>query len=224
MKRLLAEYRLFLREFWTNYHTTGAILPSGRWLAAALSRHVGKGSHPQRILEVGPGTGPVTRRIARAMRPCDRLDLVELNASFVRRLQDSLTRDPVLKTIAGRTRVLHGAVEDLAAGPSYDVVVSGLPLNNFSPGLVARILSTMTGLLRPGGTLSFFQYIFIRQIKSLVVGRAERDRLREVGRVMDALLRAHEFRRDWVWPNVPPAWAHHVRLCGADGKQPRPGG
>ena len=57
MKRVLTEYGLFLREFWTNYHTTGAILPSGRWLAAALSRYVGKGNGPQRILEVGPGTG-----------------------------------------------------------------------------------------------------------------------------------------------------------------------
>ena len=84
MKRLLSEYRLFLREFWSNYHTTGAILPSGPWLAAALARYVGKGDRPQRILEVGPGTGAVTRRIARAMRPADRLDLVELNGSFVR--------------------------------------------------------------------------------------------------------------------------------------------
>ena len=43
MKRLLSEYGLFLREFWSNYHTTGAILPSGPWLAAALARYVGKG-------------------------------------------------------------------------------------------------------------------------------------------------------------------------------------
>jgi len=212
MKRLLSEYGLFLREFWTNYHTTGAILPSGRWLAAALSRYVGKGNGPQRILEIGPGTGPITRRIARAMRAVDRLDLVELNGSFVRRLQEDLTRDPVLRTIADRTRVLHCPVQELPREPSYEVVISGLPLNNFSPGSVGQILETMTGLLRPGGTLSFFEYIFIRRIKSLVVGRAERDRLDGVGQVMDSLLAAHEFRRDWVWANVPPAWAHHVRL------------
>jgi phosphatidylethanolamine/phosphatidyl-N-methylethanolamine N-methyltransferase len=211
MKRLLSEYGLFLREFWTNYHTTGAILPSGRWLAAALSRYVGKGNGPQRILEVGPGTGPITRRIARAMRPVDCLDLVELNGSFVRKLREDLTSDPVLRTIADRTRVLHCPVEELPREPSYEVVISGLPLNNFSPGLVGQILETMTGLLRPGGTLSFFQYIFIRRIKSALVGRAERDRLDGVGQVMDSLLAAHEFRRDWVWANVPPAWAHHVR-------------
>jgi phospholipid N-methyltransferase len=212
MRRLLTEYRLFLREFRTHYHTTGAILPSGPWLAAALARFVGKGDRAQRILEVGPGTGAVTRRIARAMRPHDRLDLVELNDGFVRRLREDLTRHPALRTVAGRTRVLHCRVEELAPGPCYDVVISGLPLNNFSAGLVGQILKTMTGLLRAGGTLSFFQYIYIRRIKSLLVGRVEQARLGEVGRVIDGLLGAHEFRRDWVWPNVPPAWAHHVRV------------
>ena len=109
------------------------------------------------------------------MRPVDRLDLVELNGSFVRRLQEDSTRDPVLRTIADRTRVLHCPVEELPREPSYEVVISGLPLNNFSPGSVGQILETMTGLLRPGGTLSFFQYIFIRRIKSALVGRAERN-------------------------------------------------
>jgi phospholipid N-methyltransferase len=213
MKRLFSEYRLFLREFWSNYHTTGAILPSGPWLAAALARYVGKCDRPQRILEVGPGTGAVTRRIARAMRPADRLDLVELNASFVARLRKGFKGDPVLRPIADRARVLHRAVQDLAGEPAYDIIISGLPLNNFSAGLVEQILGTMTGLLHPGGTLSFFQYIFIRRIKSALVARPEREHLQAVGRVMDALLAAHEFRRDWVWPNVPPAWAHHVRLA-----------
>ena len=218
MTRFFSEYRLFLGEFWTNYHTTGAILPSGPWLAAALSRFVGKGPSPQRILEVGPGTGAVTRRIVRAMRPVDRLDLVELNESFVRRLREGFTRDPILRTAADRSRVLHCPVQELAGEPAYDAVISGLPLNNFSPGLVKQILDTMTGLLRPGGTLSFFQYIYIRRIKSVLVGRAARQHLREVGEVIDGLLSAREFRRDWVWANVPPAWAHHVRLS----PRPRP--
>jgi phosphatidylethanolamine/phosphatidyl-N-methylethanolamine N-methyltransferase len=214
MKRLFSDHWLFLREFWTHYHTTGAILPSGRFLAKALARWVGKGDRPQRILEVGPGTGPITRRIAQAMRPEDQLDLVELNASFVEQLREGFRSDPVLKPVADRSRVLHSAVQDLAGEPAYDVIISGLPLNNFSPALVEQILGTMTGLLRPQGTLSFFQYIYIRQIKSALVGRRHREHLRAVGRVMNALLDAHEFRRDWVWLNMPAAWAHHVRMDG----------
>ena len=36
---------------------------------------------------VGPGTGSVTRRIAARLGPEDRLDLVELNETFVQRLR-----------------------------------------------------------------------------------------------------------------------------------------
>jgi hypothetical protein len=25
-------------------------------------------------------------------------------------------------------------------------------------------------------------------------------------------LTGREFKRDWIWPNVPPAWVHHVRF------------
>ncbi len=212
MRRFLSDYRLFLREFWNHYHTTGAILPSGRRLAAALARHVGKGERPQRVLEVGPGTGAVTRRIAALLRPEDRLDLVELNESFVRRLRECLAREPLFQPIADRTRVLHCAVEELPVEPTYDAIVSGLPLNNFSPLLVERILRGLAGLLKPGGALSFFEYIAIRRAKTLLSGGAERERLRGVGRAMRAVLDGHEFRRDWVWLNVPPAWVHHVRF------------
>src|SRR5262245_33045594 len=97
--------RVFLRQFFSRYHTTGSVLPSSRALARALCRYVNspsttvisaKSSEPPQsvresvrlrseagagrdILEVGPGTGAVTACLVRKMRPSDRLTLVELN-------------------------------------------------------------------------------------------------------------------------------------------------
>ncbi len=207
-----AETRLFLRQVWRNYHTTGAVLPSGQRLAAALTRYISAEGPAKRILEVGPGTGPVTRRIAAAMGPEDRLDLAELNESFVECLSQGLATDPALRKVADRTRLLHLAVEDLPAERCYDVIVSGLPLNNFSAPLVESILKKFAAVLRPGGTLSFFEYLAMRPLRALVSGRAGRERLRGIGRAMRALLDGNEIRRDWVWLNVPPAWVHHVRF------------
>jgi len=207
-----AEIRVFCGQVWRNYHTTGAVLPSGRRLAAALARYVAGDGPPKRILEAGPGTGAVTRRIAKAMRPEDRLDLVELNERFVACLTRGLADDPLLKQVADRTRVLHCAVETLPAEPCYDVIVSGLPLNNFSAAAVEGILKKFAELLRPGGTLSFFEYMAMRPLRAVVSGRAGRERLRGIGRAMAAVLQAGEVRRDWVWANVPPAWVHHVRF------------
>jgi phosphatidylethanolamine/phosphatidyl-N-methylethanolamine N-methyltransferase len=213
MSTRLSDRRLFWREFRTNFHTTGAVLPSGRRLAVALARFVAArdGDGPRRILEVGPGTGAVTGHIVAALGPQDKLDLVELNDSFVDRLRERFRTDPVFQPAADRARVLHCSVADLPRDTEYDVIVSGLPLNNFAVADVRQILDVLGELLAPGGTLSFFEYIALRGLKLLVASRAERARLSGIGQLLRGLLAEHEIRRDWVWPNVPPAWVHHVR-------------
>ena len=81
------DHRLFFRQFRENFQTTGSIAPSSRWLSTSLARYV-PGERPgRRILEVGPGTGAVTRRIVPRMAADDTLDLVEMNAEFVARLR-----------------------------------------------------------------------------------------------------------------------------------------
>ena len=92
MRQQWADYRVFLREFRRTFESTGAVLPSGPALSAALAHYVRDGANGtggRRILEVGPGTGAVTHHIVRAMRADDRLDLVERNAEFVARLHES---------------------------------------------------------------------------------------------------------------------------------------
>jgi phosphatidylethanolamine/phosphatidyl-N-methylethanolamine N-methyltransferase len=214
MRRRLAENALFFREYLRNFHSTGAILPSGRFLAAALSRFVADGCDspgPRKILEVGPGTGAVTRRIIADMRHSDSLDLVELNATFVQQLQRRFQVEPAFRAVADRARVLHCPVEELPHDRTYNVIVSGLPLNNFSASVVEQILAALVNLLTPGGTLSFFEYIAVRRARALVSSSSERSRLDGVGRAMRAVLDPYEIRRDGVWLNVPPAWVHHVR-------------
>lgn len=203
--------RLFWNQFRENFHTTGAVLPSGRALGKALARFVGPGDAPRCVLEVGPGTGAVTAQIVRRLGPTDSLDLVELNEPFVRRLQQRFAAEADFQRVAARSRVLHQSVETLDGGQRYDVIVSGLPLNNFAVDDVRRILDHLLALLRPGGTLSFFEYIAIRQAKSILSSRQERRRLRGIGQVFEELVAPRRIGRDWVWLNVPPAWVHHVR-------------
>src|SRR4051794_13309585 len=95
----------FFREFRRDFHHTGALLPSGRFLAEALARPLRGQRGPARILEVGPGTGSVTRVICRNMRPGDRLDAVEINPFFAARLRERVARDTVLSFCPGDIRV-----------------------------------------------------------------------------------------------------------------------
>ena len=212
MRRALVDYRIFWREFRDNFHSTGAVLPSGRSLAKALSRFVREGSPPRRILEVGPGTGAVTGWIVRGIKPDDRFDMVELNERFVKRLRERFESEPAFQAVADRATVIHRPVEELADDGAYDAIVCGLPFNNFAAATVEHLLATMARLARPGGTLSFFEYVGVRPLRGLVSSRAERERLRGVGRAIAGIRHGRQIRQDLILANVPPAWVHHVRF------------
>ncbi len=231
---MFRDQRVFFQQFFQQYHTTGSVLPSSRALARALCRFVGTQSGgaaatngakqsteqvsqpnsaaPCEILEVGPGTGAVTAQLVRKLQPADRLTLVELNDDFVRHLQRRFDTEPAFQAVADRTQILHCRLEDLPAEKHYHVIVSGLPLNNFEINEVEHILSIFQRLLGPSGVLSFFEYIAIRRVKSLISGAEGRIRLRGISKVLSRTLDGREIKCDWVWPNVPPAWVHHVRF------------
>lgn len=214
---MLKDHRLFFQQFVENFHTTGALAPSSRWLAQALARYVpghnaSADCPARRILEVGPGTGAVTRWIVPRLTPADSFDLVELNDSFVDHLKRRFEHDPFFRPAREQARILHQSVEAVEPAGGYDAIVSGLPLNNFSGELVGQILKTLSSLLAPGGTLSFFEYVGVRPVKQTLAGRHERARLTEIGQHLCALLKPHEFHRECVLRNLPPAWVHHVRL------------
>ena len=244
MRQRLVDYRVFWRQFRQAYNSTGAVLPSGRGLAVALSRFIRDGeAHiaeslrdsdtavserlpyvSRRILEVGPGTGAVTLQIIKHMRPQDRLVLVERNEQFVSHLTTRLAEIPAARSMGDRISLVHSAVEDLPDDEPFDLIISGLPLNNFAVDSVQQILAQLSRLLAPGGTLSFFEYVAVRRVKSLVCSSADRERLQGIARVLREFLRG-EVRRDLVLANVPPAWVHHVRIgdwgLGGGGEQDR---
>jgi phosphatidylethanolamine/phosphatidyl-N-methylethanolamine N-methyltransferase len=209
----LNEYRVFWREFRNTFHTTGAVLPSGKNLCRALASQVGRDQIPRRVLEVGPGTGAVTTEIIRGLGPDDRLDLVELNPRFALVLRERLANEASWKRVASRVRVLEMPIEQLPTDEKYECIVAGLPLNNFSCDFVANLLAHFHKLAGEGCTLSFFEYVAIRKVKAMVSSAAERDRLNGIGKLLQEEFNNWEFNRQCVLANVPPAWVHHLRFA-----------
>jgi phospholipid N-methyltransferase len=218
--RIWRECGDFFREFRHHFRTTGAVLPSSRFLAGALVSQLRPPRPPGRILEVGPGTGSVTRAIARRMVRGDRLDAVEINPRFVRALRRRLEEDDVLRPWRGQVEVIHAGVEDLIGESVYDYIVSGLPLNNFPVAKVREIFATYSRLLKPGGTLTYYEYVLVRQLKTPFVDRRERRRLFRVGRVVGGYIRDYQIRRESILINVPPAMVRHLRLKPAAARAP----
>jgi phospholipid N-methyltransferase len=202
----------FFRQCRSHFRSTGAILPSTRFLARALVSELRKPRAPGRILEVGPGTGSVTKAILHRLLPGDRLDLVEINGHFVDLLRRRFDQDGLFRSHRHQAEVIHRAVEDLPGEGLYDFIVSGLPLNNFPVGQVRTIFRAYDRLLKPGGLLTYYEYVFIRQLKTPFVNRRERRRLFCVGRVVGGYIRNYQVRRERIFINVPPATVRHLRL------------
>jgi len=196
--------RLFLRQARRDFLHTGAIAPSSRFLARAITSMIGSQRHPMDVLEAGAGTGALTGEILKRLPGGSRFDIYEINPIFSSHLEKRFGG-------ADRVTVINRKVQEIPEISHYDAIVSGLPLNNFEPALVKEILGRLFDALKPGGVLSYFEYLLIREIKSLTTGRVERRRLRKVGRVTGGFLERYEFRRDAVLLNIPPAVVHHLR-------------
>jgi phosphatidylethanolamine/phosphatidyl-N-methylethanolamine N-methyltransferase len=211
MKRALRENWEFLRQFRERFHTTGAVLPSSRFLARAMTQPLRDRSAPKRVLEVGPGTGAVTRSIVPHIGAADRFDLVEINPRFAELLRERFDTDPRYQPAAARSQIHVAPLQEFRTEAPYDVIISGLPFNNFSAQLVGELVDACFGLLAPGGTFTFFEYMYIRPLKVAVLRGEERQRLTEIESLLQSRFRNHRFRRDWVFVNVPPAWVQHLR-------------
>ncbi len=139
----------FFDELLTNWQRLGSFAPSSRHLARAMLASIDFAS-VRTIIELGPGTGPFTRKILKRMHPECTLTVYELSERFCKEL--SRINDPRLK-------IVHASAAKIQSySGTVDVIVSGLPIANFPPFSKIRLLTLVKAALRPGGQFIQFQY------------------------------------------------------------------
>jgi phosphatidylethanolamine/phosphatidyl-N-methylethanolamine N-methyltransferase len=131
----------------------GAIVPSSAALAEAMTADLWPPSAP--VIELGPGTGVVTRSIIARGIPENRLALIEYREDFVERLQREFPRAHVLCMDA--TRLRHVELFD---GERAGAVVSGIPLLLMPAKAVLAVVEGAFEQLRPDG--AFYQFTYGR--------------------------------------------------------------
>ena len=161
--------------------TTGAVAPSSKALARTMAGYIDP-DVPGPIIELGPGTGPVTEAlVAQGVDP-SRLVLVEFDPTFCRLLR---TRYPTATIVNGDAyslkRLLGGLLQQPAAA-----VVSGLPLFTKPLTTRLRLLFEAFSLMSPGAPFVQFTYHAVAPIPK----RLDR-------------VRAEASER--IWLNIPPA-------------------
>ena len=86
-----ADKARFLKTLVASPRLTGAVAPSGRALARAMAAAAGSPSQGL-IVELGPGTGPVTQALIEAGVAPERLVLVEYDRGLLPASQTSVSR------------------------------------------------------------------------------------------------------------------------------------
>jgi phosphatidylethanolamine/phosphatidyl-N-methylethanolamine N-methyltransferase len=117
----------------------GSIIPTSS-IAARRMASVVNAQSGLPVLEVGPGTGVITRQILARGVPAEKLYLVEYSSEFVRHLRRNF---PSVNVIEGDAFNI-GDTLGPDAPKQFDSVVSGVPLLNFP---VQQRVAFVEGLL-----------------------------------------------------------------------------
>jgi phosphatidylethanolamine/phosphatidyl-N-methylethanolamine N-methyltransferase len=143
----------FIRSWIERPLTIGAVTPSGKILARAMARYVDPNSTGP-VVELGPGTGPVTEALVKAGVDPARLVLVEFNPTFCRILR---ARYPEATLVQGDAYSLRRLLETLLLQPAA-AVVSGLPLVTKPIKMRLRLIRDAFDLMVPGAPFVQFTY------------------------------------------------------------------
>jgi phospholipid N-methyltransferase len=193
-ERIPSAAGLFFKESLRSLRSTASVVPSSRYLTAALCEHID--FHRARVVaEFGPGTGAVTNVILARLRPDAVLYAIDMNPSFIKHLKRTCA-DPRLIAVHGSASDLSRIVNKAADG-GVDAVVSSLGLTSMPQGLRTDIYEQVRHCLRRGGVLTQYQYLVSQA--GCKFRRSEFDERRFLESYFDKI------STKWVFMNFPPA-------------------
>jgi phospholipid N-methyltransferase len=144
------ELALFLGCWLKAPHRIGALAPSSRYLAQAMARQVDI-RQARLVIELGGGTGSITRALLAAGLAPERLVVVEREERLHRRLVEQF---PGLRVLRGDAAQLVALLRPLGI-TSASAIVSSLPLLSMPKRLRHRIVDQSFGAVHLWHRLAF---------------------------------------------------------------------
>ncbi|MBM3453835.1 MAG: phospholipid methyltransferase [Bacteroidetes bacterium] len=179
----------FLKRFLKERKAIGAMMPSSKFLTKKMFDKVCF-KEIRTIVELGPGTGVFTEEIISKMNKNTRFLVIELDDVFHELLYEKI-KHPNVEIVKASATKLRELLADRNI-ESVDLIISSLPLANFSSSLKLLILlSCKNSLTKTSGQFVQFQYtpqlhrLFKRVFTSVVL--------------------------DFTLLNVPPAFVYSCR-------------
>jgi phosphatidylethanolamine/phosphatidyl-N-methylethanolamine N-methyltransferase len=177
----------FLKGVISTPKTVGAIMPTSARMANRMASIIDTGSGLP-VLELGPGTGVITRAILdKGVKP-ENVVSVEYSSDFVRHLRGKY---PGVNFINGDAFSLAETLENYR-GQKFDCVISGIPLLNFPMHQRVKLIEDLLKLVPVGRPVVQFSYGPV----SPVVARPDSYTIKHF---------------DFIMRNIPPAQIWHYK-------------
>jgi phosphatidylethanolamine/phosphatidyl-N-methylethanolamine N-methyltransferase len=148
---------IFLSSLIKHPRATGAIWPSSRYLVEEIIKHVPI-DKTQDVLELGAGTGVITRALLEIKGHFNELLVNEFNPDFVRLLQNKFPQLNIIEGNAGDILKLFKH-----SNKNIHTIISSLPLRSLPKEKSDHILEQIYAMLPRGGRYIQFTYSYSDQ-------------------------------------------------------------
>jgi phosphatidylethanolamine/phosphatidyl-N-methylethanolamine N-methyltransferase len=143
----------FFKGWMKNPKNVGSIIPTSDHMARRMASVIDVGSGLP-VLELGPGTGVITKAILqRGVKP-DQLYSVEYSAEFAKKLRHDFNDINVVEGNAFDLETTLGDANTL----TFDCVVSALPLLSFPRALRVKLIKDLLARIPEGRPVVQFSY------------------------------------------------------------------
>ncbi|HEY4496249.1 MAG TPA: methyltransferase domain-containing protein [Candidatus Paceibacterota bacterium] len=146
------EQLIFIKNSIKNFYRVGAVVPSSRFLAKKMAL-AASANGAKTIIELGAGTGAITKELLKILPAQGRLNVLEINPDFISFLEKKI-KDPRLVCYNQNAEFLP----KIFGKNSADTIVSGLPFGNFGRHQTEKIIVAVIECLKPNGFFVQFQY------------------------------------------------------------------
>jgi phosphatidylethanolamine/phosphatidyl-N-methylethanolamine N-methyltransferase len=159
------ETELFFRQWLRSPKSMGAVIPSSRVLARAVTEAV-RWEPGQHVIELGAGTGAISQGLIDAGLPPEALMMIELDRPLFDYLR---TRFPAVRVVNGDATRLVDIVRQQGI-TEVSTVISGLPMVTMPLAFQRAIIEQSLELLGSDGCLLQYSYSPVSPIPARKLG------------------------------------------------------
>jgi phosphatidylethanolamine/phosphatidyl-N-methylethanolamine N-methyltransferase len=159
------ETELFFRQWLRSPKSMGAVIPSSRVLARAVTE-AARWAPGQTVIELGAGTGAISQGLIDAGLPPEALMMIELDRPLFEYLRQ---RFPAVRVVNGDATRLVDIVRQQGI-TQVSTVISGLPMVTMPLGFQRAIIEQSLELLGTDGCLLQYSYSPVPPIPARKLG------------------------------------------------------